>query len=86
MSLDDPDIDLKFEEMDHILDQIANYTNQGKANVFVNKETVVSAPTIKKAYTPPLKSSRFKRLATMTQTEKLASNHIFRSHPYNLKY
>ena len=37
MSSEDSDIDLKFDEMDHILDQIASYTNQGMAQIFVKK-------------------------------------------------
>ena len=86
MDDDASEIDLKFDQMDHILDQIANYTNQGKAQIFIQKEKTVTVPTIKKAYTPPTISSRFKRPNVMTDEEKLASNHVFRGHPYNIKY
>lgn len=86
MSSEDSDIDLKFDKMDHILDQIASYTNQGMAQIFVKKENTVSVPKIKKAYTAPPESKRFKRITTMTDEEKLSVNHVFRGHPYNIKY
>lgn len=84
--MDESEIDLKFDQMDHILDQIANYTNQGKAQIFVQKEETVPVPTVKKAYTPPPPSSRFKRISIMTNQEKLAINQVFRTHTYNIKY
>lgn len=87
MSLSNSDIDVKFDEMDHILDQISNYTNQGKANVFTQKEDDKPIPIA--SSTSYVKSNRNISVQvdkSTTQVEKIGANHIFRSHQYNIKY
>ncbi len=87
MSLSESDIDMKFDEMDHILDQISNYTNQGIANVFTEKESEKPIPiAYAPSYVKPKHRVSVQIDMTTTQTEKIAVNHIFRSHPYNIKY
>ena len=83
----DSEIEMKFDEMDHILDQISNYTNQGKANVFTKSKDVEPIPIVSTpSYVKPKRKISFKVDSSMTQMEKIATNHIFHSHPYNIKY
>lgn len=87
-TIPDQDFKEKIFEIDHILDQIHHYTNQGRAKVFYpsNKNNTALTPSVKKVYIDPystLESSSTKNSSTQvlkkdkTIQDVLATHRIF---------
>ena len=92
-TIPDPQFEEKIFEIDHILDQIHHYTNQGRAKVFVPSKVSKSKPkpvystvpttTPKKSSYKPTEQKLIKK--DLNIRDVLATHQIFQS-SFGIKY
>ncbi len=92
-TIPDPQFEEKIFEIDHILDRIHHYTNQGRAKVFVPSKVSKSKPktvystvpttTVKKSSYKPTEQKLIKK--DLNIRDVLATHQIFQS-SFGIKY